>query len=527
MDWQTMYWAVNLILCQAVHLACAATPVFKVTGPQSPMVAMVGGVAVLECQLIPERLLPEMEIRWLRSDARVHTVVHLYRKGDAVKEDQDPAYRGRTQLYRDQLTIGNVSLRLSAVRLSDEGDYLCMVEHERVIEQAAVPLKVTSLGVRPVLRLEGYQDDGIRVLCNSSGWFPLPSLLWTVAGGKDGLKGSGALTSKDDAGFYRISSSVEVTRGLADLRCQVRAPLLDQPQESRIDIPDEFFPRVSKYFTAFIVFLVILILLMSTAIFYYCWKRNKAKELYKRPTLEKHKTVSEAIADLENLTACARINLELERNLCTEAAERVIGAAVRVSFDPLTANPYLVVSEDCLTVSFKEEWGSGREDDEMRFTARLFVMAKDGYRRGTQYWEVFVGNKPDWDMGVAVQDLPRHDWVTLCPENRIWAIGKRGLNYDANCDPPLRLEGSATAQTIGVYLNRDLGLVRFYDAENLAHIYSFRADFNDEIFPFFSPWGSQYTMEICTPLSPFPEHGGTAQLSQASGKPANDSDIHV
>ncbi|XP_055486553.1 butyrophilin-like protein 2, partial [Leucoraja erinacea] len=250
--------------------------------------------------------------RW-RPETRVHTVVHLYRNGHAVTEDEDEAYKGRTQLFSEQLAVGNVSLRLAGVRLADEGDYLCMVEHERTIEQAAVPLKVTSLGTRPTLRLEGYHDDGILVQCNSTGWFPLPTLLWTVQGRKDGLDGSGTRTARDADGFYRISSSVEVRQGLAAVSCQVRAPLLTELQVSRIHIPDEFFPRVSKYFSAFMVFLVFLLIVLFGGSIYYYWKRKKTKELYKRPTLEKHKTICDAVDELELFT-------ELERTLCTEVS---------------------------------------------------------------------------------------------------------------------------------------------------------------------------------------------------------------
>ncbi|XP_051899636.1 butyrophilin subfamily 3 member A3-like [Pristis pectinata] len=485
-------WTLILILFHGIHFAWAEQ--FKVTGPAQAIVARVHGVAILECQLIPENMPRDMEIRWMRSDSKVNIIVHLYRNSKDVVEEQDDAYKGRTELFKNDFSKGNISLRLSGVRLADEGDYLCMVEYQRTPEQVLVPLKVASLGLRPAIRLEGYQGNGIRIQCNSSGWYPLPSLHWTSSGDQNLSPESQAQTTKDTDGFYRISSSMEVMSGPADIRCRVEAPTL-KIQESKLQIPDEFFPRTSKFFIVFMVFLVLLFGILAAAGWLYYKKRTDASELYRRPTLAEHESLGNEIAKLETLAESARSNFALEKKLSTAAAERVIDASVSVTFDQDTANPYLSVSKDCLTVSFSEDWKEAK-DNSKRFTARLFVMATEGYQSGRQYWEVWVGNKPDWDLGVAYGSIPRNDWVTLSPSNGIWTIGKRGQSYEANDEFPTPLEGKATALTIGIYLDRDTGNVSFYDAEAMAHIYTFQANFTEKIYPFFSPWGSQEIMKI-------------------------------
>ncbi|XP_062903991.1 butyrophilin subfamily 3 member A3-like [Mobula hypostoma] len=487
-----MRWTLILLFCR-IYIACAQrVEQFKVTGPAQAIVAMVQSVAVLECQLIPENMPPSMEIRWMRSDTKASTIVHLYRNGKDVVEGQDEAYRGRTELFKDDFQKGNVSLRLSGVRLADEGEYLCMVEYNRVPEQALVPLKVSSLGLQPSIQLKGYEGNGIKIQCSSSGWYPEPSILWTRSGEQE-VKAE-SQTTKDLDGFYRIASSLKVMSDMTDVKCRVKAGTL-KVLTSRLRIPDEFFPRVSKFFTVFMVFFVILLVVLVSAAWLYYRKRTNASELYKRPTLEQHESIINEIENLKTLTESAQNNYDLETTLSTEAAERVIDAAVSITFDPDTANPYLVISDNQLSVSFTEEWNE-KKDNSKRFNARLFVMACQGYDSGRQYWEVSVGNKPDWDLGAAYASIPKNDWVTLSPDNGIWTIGKRGQLYEANDEFPTPLEGMAAAETIGVYVDHNLGKIHIYDAEAMAHIYSFQAKFTEKVYPFFSPWGSQEKMKI-------------------------------
>ncbi|XP_059827092.1 butyrophilin subfamily 3 member A1-like [Hypanus sabinus] len=486
-----MRWTQILIFC-GICFACARAQQYKVTGPAQAIVAMVQGVAVLECQLIPENMPFNMEIRWMRSDSQASTIVHLYRNGKDVVEDQDEAYRGRTELFKDDFQKGNVSLRLSGVRLTDEGEYLCMVEFNRVPEQALVPLKVSSLGLQPTIRLEGYQGNGIKIQCSSSGWYPEPNILWTRSGGQEVQ--AAVQKTKDKDGFYGISSSMDVMSDTTDIKCRVKAERV-KALTSRLKIPDEFFPRVSKFFSVFMVFFVLLLIVLLAAGAFYYKKRTDASELYRRPTLFEHQTIINKIDKWKTLAENAKNNYDLEQMLSTAAAERVIDAAVSITFDPDTANPYLIISDDHLSVSFTEEW-TEKKDNSKRFNARLFVMACEGYDSGRQYWEVFVGNKPDWDLGAAYASIPKNDWVTLSPDNGIWTIGKRGQLYEANDEFPVPLEGMAAAETIGIYVDHNLGTIHIFDAEAMAHIYTFRAKFTEKVYPFFSPWGSQEKMKI-------------------------------
>ncbi|XP_046873548.1 butyrophilin subfamily 1 member A1-like isoform X2 [Hypomesus transpacificus] len=62
-------------------------------------------------------------------------ILSLYNKaavhadGRYVLNLKNPSYRNRTALFKEELKKGNVSLKLSRVRLEDKGNYTCLVPH--------------------------------------------------------------------------------------------------------------------------------------------------------------------------------------------------------------------------------------------------------------------------------------------------------------------------------------------------------------------------------------------------------------
>ncbi|XP_074059299.1 myelin-oligodendrocyte glycoprotein-like isoform X2 [Macrotis lagotis] len=111
---------------------------FSVIGPTGPIQASLGGEAELPCYLYPPQSAQHMEVIWLQS-ARV---VHLFRDGEDHFEDQDPNYQGRTELVRDAITSGNVTLKIRDVKLLDAGKYKCLVEDTFYQEEADMELKI-------------------------------------------------------------------------------------------------------------------------------------------------------------------------------------------------------------------------------------------------------------------------------------------------------------------------------------------------------------------------------------------------
>ncbi|XP_072458642.1 myelin-oligodendrocyte glycoprotein-like [Notamacropus eugenii] len=111
---------------------------FSVIGPVGPIQASLGGEAELPCYLFPPQSAQHMEVVWLQSTR----VVHNYQNGEDQFGDQSPDYRGRTELVRDAITSGNVTLKILNVRLLDAGKYTCLIADGFRQEQANMELKV-------------------------------------------------------------------------------------------------------------------------------------------------------------------------------------------------------------------------------------------------------------------------------------------------------------------------------------------------------------------------------------------------
>ena len=90
-----------------------------------PVQALVGEDVVLPCSLGRELDPGGLIVEWSRPDLKPETeTVHIYRQGHDL-QDQHPSYKHRTALFKEELKKGNVSLKLSRVKLEDEGLYTC------------------------------------------------------------------------------------------------------------------------------------------------------------------------------------------------------------------------------------------------------------------------------------------------------------------------------------------------------------------------------------------------------------------
>uniref|UniRef100_A0A3P8TU27 Uncharacterized protein n=1 Tax=Amphiprion percula TaxID=161767 RepID=A0A3P8TU27_AMPPE len=156
--------------------------------------------------------------------------------------------------------------------------------------------------------------------------------------------------------------------------------------------------------------------------------------------------------------------------------------------DPRTANPWLVLSEDGKQVQ-DGDVEQNLTDLPERFDTAPCVLALRGFTTGRHYWEVDVGDKTAWDLGVARESVNRKGLVTLSPEDGYWTVClRKGSEYRACAGQAELLCVSQRPQLVGVFLDYEDGMVSFYDAEAKSHIYSFtQFRFTEAMFPFFNP----------------------------------------
>ncbi|XP_043384737.1 butyrophilin subfamily 1 member A1 isoform X2 [Chelonia mydas] len=262
-------------LCLTLQVHRLASAQFTVTGPDHPITASLGGEAILPCHLFPRISAENMELRWFRS--QFSAAVHLYRDGQDQYGEQMREYRGRTELLKDDITSGSVSLRIRDIRLSDEGQYKCFFQSSVSYEAAILELQVAGLGSAPAISVEGHQDGGIRVVCRSAGWYPEPEVLWRDLQGQL-LPSAPEKISQESNGLFQTEIAIVITEeSNQKVSCCVRNPQLDQERESEISIAELFFPRVNPWMVALGVILVLLAVLIPLAS--YCfWRQHRAKD---------------------------------------------------------------------------------------------------------------------------------------------------------------------------------------------------------------------------------------------------------
>ncbi|XP_028278860.1 E3 ubiquitin-protein ligase TRIM21-like [Parambassis ranga] len=194
-------------------------------------------------------------------------------------------------------------------------------------------------------------------------------------------------------------------------------------------------------------------------------------------------TVRRAVALLEEPL------IQEMKKLCNHVElKRVQQYAVDVTFDPETAHPKLILSDEERQVYFSKTRQNVPENPK-RFTYYPNVLGKQGFSSGRFYYEVQVTGNTEWDLGVARGAVYRKGKNPLSPKNGFWTIWLRnGKDYTANASPPVRLSLMSKPQKVGVFVDYEEGVVSFYDVDAAALIYSFTdCNFTETLLPFFSP----------------------------------------
>uniref|UniRef100_A0A8B9Z978 B30.2/SPRY domain-containing protein n=1 Tax=Buteo japonicus TaxID=224669 RepID=A0A8B9Z978_9AVES len=169
---------------------------------------------------------------------------------------------------------------------------------------------------------------------------------------------------------------------------------------------------------------------------------------------------------------------------------------VKVTLDPETASPYLILSKDRKTV-----WlGDGQQnlpDSPKRFTGSPSVLGSQGFTAGKHYWEVEVGDGDSWAVGVAVESVQRKESLSMAM-GKIWALRLDwNHQYTALHMPPAPLALKQEPRRIKVHLDYEVGQVTFYNAQNGMQILQFKASFTEKVFPYFWLWSQEAYIQLC------------------------------
>ncbi|KAG5266721.1 hypothetical protein AALO_G00235410 [Alosa alosa] len=158
-----------------------------------------------------------------------------------------------------------------------------------------------------------------------------------------------------------------------------------------------------------------------------------------------------------------------------------------VTFDPNTATPCLSVSDSLTSVHDVGHQPSVPLNPE-RFDRCVCVLGAEPLGPGTHIWEVEVGGREKWNLGVVAESSSRKGELQVHPANGYWALALReGGRYSASTLPPRELSLKGRLSSVRIILDYQQGELSFYSATDMALIYTFRDSFTERLLPFFSP----------------------------------------
>ncbi|XP_045919978.1 butyrophilin subfamily 2 member A2-like [Micropterus dolomieu] len=209
-------------------------------GASQTIVAVVGEDVILPCHLEPAADVVSKSLEWGRPDLEPR-FVHVWHEGQNLLVNQNPSYKGRTSLSSEKLKHGDLSLKLSAVKHSDNGIYRCYFPSQS--KESTVELVVGSVS-SPVIAGTKLNSSSVVLQCESAGWYPEPEVFWLD--GEGNLLSAGPTeTVRGPDDLYTVSSRVTVEKRHSNsFTCRVQQKDIKQTRETNIQISGIFPPNI-------------------------------------------------------------------------------------------------------------------------------------------------------------------------------------------------------------------------------------------------------------------------------------------
>ncbi|XP_039373665.1 E3 ubiquitin-protein ligase TRIM39-like [Mauremys reevesii] len=217
---------------------------------------------------------------------------------------------------------------------------------------------------------------------------------------------------------------------------------------------------------------------------------TEIEEKCQQPVVELLKDVKSTLSRSENvkLQEPEAVSTDLKNvyEISLDMREALQRFGVDVTLDPDTANPWLVLSEDRKRVRYGDK-RQDLPDNPERFNRYAIVLGAEGFTGGRHYWEVEVGDKTRWDLGVCRESVSRKGEFAYAPGNGYWVVWLRDGGYKAGTSPPTPLPVSVRPGRVGIFLDYEAGEVSFYNVTDRSHLFTFTGTFSGTLCPYFYP----------------------------------------
>ncbi|XP_078392151.1 ICOS ligand-like [Cetorhinus maximus] len=159
-----------------------------------PVSGFLGEQVVLPCTYKGNVPVSDLLAVW---DTAKSEILHKFIAGNDDLTEQDPRFRNRTNLFKDQLGQGNWSVLISDLKETDQNQYICHIYkriaaafvreqtdiiHLSVTERVRTPVPNTPVPSTPV-PISGFLGEQVVLPCTYKGNVPVSDLLavWVTA----------------------------------------------------------------------------------------------------------------------------------------------------------------------------------------------------------------------------------------------------------------------------------------------------------------------------------------------------------
>ncbi|XP_075771552.1 butyrophilin subfamily 3 member A3-like [Pelodiscus sinensis] len=360
---------------------------------------------------------------------------------------------------------------------------------------AVAPVYIDVLGPR---------GQGIGLTCRSTGWFPKPELQWVGKNQQNLATEIVTDVTQDGGNLYSVVSHVTVTaEDNGDIICIVRNGQVETEQQSAIRLSSDVFPRMSPWLAAF--WALFTLVLVGAGAYTYREYREKQKAPQKKQKEEEERLSSESEKEALE-TERQALRAKIDRAVREQGFRRARSYMVLITLDRRSAHAQLLIS-DGRAVRHKPAYSGLATSSEP-----LIAVGSQGFPDKEAvicrwYWEVEVGDSPDWELGVlseTVRDKVISHRLQSFPKEGCWALGSsEGSYYPSEADTMIQ-SWAVKPTVIGVFLDLGEKSLSFYSVNSVALILKMPVEGSEGLFPFLSPGfatgqGEGKPLSICPP----------------------------
>lgn len=337
----------------------------------------------------------------------------------------------------------------------------------------------------PLIVLDQYEGSGIKLICRSEESESLDIQLSWMDG--KGNEFPATPVTLENGG---IASSVLLQPGSRDaISCSIISKSTNTSMgTTSLFVAGIFFPSTSILMVVFFIMAIFSIVLVLATYFKLKkdrWKIALTENEYK--SIEEETRLLQKTLD-EEKNQYQKDLKDFQENFEKATAElefrRASSNAVSIILDSKVKHTKLNL-KDKNRVKLDQP-NAGQKN----LQGALIVVAQEGYSYGKYYWEVEVGEKPDWELGVltakAREKLEKEKLEKPLEDGYVGMRRFQDKYYPSGGDSIIDCQNEK-CEVVGVFLDMEQNALSFFDVQRMCPIRIIPVEFKAKMYPYFNP----------------------------------------